>query len=181
MSFELVFTPQILVTALSIFFIRFVSLSLDTIRIISVIRGKKSLAWISGFLTVILFVVALSLVLSNMDNFINLIGFAAGFSTGTVAGIKVEERMAIGFKQLNIVSPLLGAGMAEALREHGFAATEISARGMDGSVTLIKCDVPRKMIGSLEEIVYDTDPSAFVTIQDVLPVHRGFWGRSSGR
>ncbi|HPH96359.1 MAG TPA: DUF2179 domain-containing protein [Anaerolineaceae bacterium] len=161
--------------ALTIFALRVADMSLDTMRMLFVVRGKKKLAWVLGFFQSAIFVIAISSVLSNLNNPLNVIGYAAGFATGNVVGMLIEERLAIGHIHLSIISRMRGSAIAEALRASGYAVTEIPARGKDGTVSLLYVSVLRKDVDSVETIVLESDPQAFITAEDVRPVRRGFW------
>lgn len=161
--------------ALTIFILRVGDMSLDTMRMLFVVRGKKKLAWVLGFFQSAIFVIAISSVLTNLGNPLNVIGYAAGFATGNVVGMLIEERLAIGHIHLSIVSPMRGSAIAEALRAGGYAVTEIPARGKDGTVLLLYVSVLRKDVDSVETIVLESDPQAFITAEDVRPIRRGFW------
>ena len=58
---------------------------------------------------------------------------------------------------------------------NGYAVTEIAARGKDGMVTMLNCLVLRKNVDKARQLVNEIDPEAFITIEDVRPVRRGFW------
>lgn len=161
--------------SVSIFFLRVIDMSLDTIRLLFVMRGRKLLAWILGFSQSAVFIIAISSVLTNDQNVITVIGYAAGFATGNVVGMYIEERLAIGHIHLTIVSPSRGAGIADMLRQQGYAVTEISARGLEGTVTLLHVDVMRRQLSAVEKLVRESDGEAFITAEDVRPVRRGFW------
>ena len=158
-----------------IFILRVMDMSLDTLRVLFVMRGRKGVAWALGFCQALIFVVAISSVLSNLDNPLNILGYAAGFATGNVIGMLIEERLAVGHIQVSIVSPRWGAAITEKMRSEGFAVTEIPARGKDGVVTLLSCSVLRRNVNKVHEIVNQIDPTAFITAEDVRPVRRGFW------
>jgi len=172
---EAIFTVESLLGALLIFVLRIGDMSLDTIRVLFVVRGKKKLAWILGFFQALIFVVAISSVLANADSWLNILGYAAGFATGNVVGMFIEDRMALGHLHLTIYSSMRGAAIAEALRKDGYGVTEISGRGKDGTVTVLHCSVLRRKMDSVETIVLEEDPSAFITTADVRQVRRGFW------
>jgi len=172
---ENLFTLQALLTAGLIFILRVTDMSLDTLRVMFVMRGRKSLAWVLGFFQALIFVLAISSVLKNLDNPLNILGYAAGFATGIVFGLFIEEKLAIGHIQLSIVSSHLGTAIAEMMRAEGFAVTEIPARGKDGMVTLLTCSVLRRTVPRVHKIVHQVDSSAFITAEDVRPVRRGFW------
>jgi uncharacterized protein YebE (UPF0316 family) len=172
MSF--IFTPAALLIALGIFALRICDMSLDTIRVLFV-RGRKGLAWVLGFFQSLIFVVAISTVLSQLGNLLNVLAYAAGFATGNVIGMLIEERLAIGHIQLNVVSSTRGASIAEQLRSSGYAVTEIPARGKNGTVTMLSVGVRRKDVDDVETVVLEADSEAFITAEDVRPVRRGFW------
>ena len=106
-----------------------------------VMRGSKTIAWVLGFFQSLIFVVAITSVLQNMGNPLNVIGYAAGFATGNVVGMLIEERLAIGHILLSVISSRRGSAIAECLRDAGFAVTEIPARGKVSMVTLLNCNV----------------------------------------
>jgi uncharacterized protein YebE (UPF0316 family) len=158
-----------------IFLLRVGDMSLDTMRVLFVMRGRKGIAWVLGFFQALIFVVAIGSVLSDLENPLKILGYAAGFATGNVVGMLIEERLAIGHVQLSIVSSRRGAAIAERLRAEGYAITEIPARGKDGVVSLLSCSVLRRNIDSVQKIINEEDESAFITVEDVRPLRRGFW------
>ena len=172
---ELYLTPQAWLTAGWIFLLRVSDMTLDTLRVLMVMRGKKGIAWILGFFQSAIFILAISSVLTHLDNPLNIIGYAAGFATGNVVGMWIEERLAIGHVSITIVSSRLGVAIADYLREKGFAVTEIPARGKDGMVSLLSCSVLRKNVDDVRKLANEVDPEAFITAEDVRPVRRGFW------
>jgi len=162
-------------TAGLIFSLRVCDMTLDTLRVLFVMRGRKALVWILGFCQSAVFVLAITSVLKNLDNPLNILGYAAGFATGNVIGLLIRERLAIGHIQLSIVSPSRGTAIAEKLRDEGYGITEVSARGKDGMVALLSCSVLRKKAEHVRKLVAEVDESAFITAEDVRPVRRGFW------
>ena len=158
-----------------IFSLRVCDMTLDTLRVLFVMRNRKAFAWLLGFFQSAIYVVAISSVLQNLDNPLNIVGYAAGFATGNVIGLLIEERLAIGHVQLSIISSNRGSAIAERLRQEGYAITELSARGKDGMVTLLSCSVLRKKVDQVRQVVAEVDESAFITAEDVRPVRHGFW------
>jgi uncharacterized protein YebE (UPF0316 family) len=175
MMFNFLLLPSAWLGALTIFGLRITDMSLDTLRMLFVVRGRRGFAWVLGFCQSAVFVVAITKVLSDLNNPLMVLGYAAGFATGNVIGMMVEERLAIGHIQLQIVSQKHGAELAKALREGGYGVTEISARGKDGTVELLSASVLRKDLAHARRIVHETDQDAFMTSEDVRPIRRGFW------
>lgn len=173
---ELSFTQQDILMALGIFMLRVVNQSLDTLRVVMMLRGRRMETWILGFIETVIFVVALGSVISGLDNVLNIIGYSAGFATGTTVGMWVEDRLAIGFINLRIVSPKRGTAMVQHLREAGYGVTEIPARGKDGMVSLLNLSVRRKEVDQVQALVESVDSTAFITSEETRPLRRGFWG-----
>ncbi len=123
-------------------------------------------------------VVVMGAVLDDLDNVLKVVAYAGGFATGNVVGMLIEKRLAIGYSHISIISRGLGKEIAQALRAHDFAVTEIPAYGRDGKVTLLNCSVQRKLSSDIEKLALEQDPEAFITIEDVVPRQRGYWGRT---
>jgi uncharacterized protein YebE (UPF0316 family) len=173
--FDFLLSPTAWLNAALIFGLRITDMSLDTLRVLFVVRGQKKVAWVLGLCQSAVFVIAITRVLADLNNPLVVLGYAAGFATGNVLGIIVEERLAIGHIQLQIVSRRRGAAVAKALRLSGYGVTEISARGRDGTVRLLTASVHRKDAAGARQIVHKVDEDAFITSEDVRPVRRGFW------
>jgi uncharacterized protein YebE (UPF0316 family) len=169
------FTGTAILWTVGIFFLRVTDMTLDTLRVLFVMRGRKGSAWIFGFFQSALFVMAISSVLRNLENPLNIVAYAAGFATGNVVGILLEEKLAIGYTHMRIISPRRGEALATQLREEGYAVTELSGRGKDGTVNILSVSVLRKNAYQVNALVQKEDPDAFVTTEEVRAVRRGFW------
>ena len=169
------FTLLTLQSALLIFFLRVCDMSLDTVRVLFVMRGRKGIAWVIGFIQSAVFLIAFAAALKNINNPLNFLGYAAGFATGNVVGIWIEGKLAIGYTYLRIISPSFGSKIAEELRAQGYAVTEISGRGKDGMVNILNCSILRRQAHHAIQLVQSIDEEAFITSQDTSAIQRGFW------
>ena len=158
-----------------IFMLRVCDMSLDTLRVLMVMRGRKLIAWVLGFFQAAIAVLAISVVLKDLHNILNVIGYAGGFATGNVVGLLIEERLAFGFIHFRIVSSRLGSAISDRLRDAGYAITEIAGRGKDGMVTVLYCSVKRKDVNRVHKLISEVDGESFVSVEDVRSVKRGFW------
>jgi uncharacterized protein YebE (UPF0316 family) len=160
---------------LLIFALRIVDVSMAIVRILMVVRGRKGLAWVFGFIQALVYIIAIREVMADLGNWVNILAYAAGFASGNVAGIWLEERMAIGYGHVRIMSPRLGSQLTERLREAGHAVTVLAGRGKDGMVDILLTTVPRRQIRSVSKLVEETDPGAFMTVESVRPLRKGFF------
>ena len=168
-------TPDILIGGFVIFLLRLIDMCLDTLRMLFVVRGQRVIVWILGVTTSIIYIVAISNVLSGKNHPFTILCYGVGYATGNVLGMRIEERLAIGFKQVNIVSKDKGHEIAEALREQGYGVTEMVGQGRDGTVDLVATSVKRKQAKEVRKIIKNIDSAAFITEDDFSPVQSGTW------
>ncbi len=168
-------TPDILIGGFVIFLLRLIDMCLDTLRMLFVVRGQRVIVWILGVTTSIIYIVAISNVLSGKNHPFTILCYGVGYATGNVLGMRIEERLAIGFKQVNIVSKDKGHEIAEALREQGYGVTEMVGQGRDGTVDLVSTSVKRKHAKEVRKIIKNIDSAAFITEDDFSPVQSGTW------
>jgi uncharacterized protein YebE (UPF0316 family) len=159
---------------LMILVLRTTDLTLATLRMLVVIRGRRGLAWGLGFVQALFFVTAVVAVLSYLQNPWNLVAYALGFATGNVVGIAIEARLAPGHILLRIVSPARADTITEGLRLNGWGATQMAGRGGEGTVGVILCFVQRREIEDARRLILQADPEAFVTVENVRSLHGGW-------
>ncbi len=162
--------------ALTIFLLRLVNMTLDTIRILAVMRGRKAMAWGTGFFQVLIFLVIIAWILADISNPFKFIAFCAGFATGSAFGVLIEERIGMGYADMRIVSARRGKALVKGLRAAGYAATEMAGSGKFGTVEVIGCTIRRSNIHELTDMVNTIDPQAFISSEVVRTVKGGFWG-----
>ncbi len=160
--------------ALLVFGLRLVDMTLDTLRTLVMVRGYKALAWGLGLLQALAFLLSLKFVFQAVSLLV-AVGYAAGFATGNVFGMWIEERLALGHLHLRIISTRRGDQLAEALRDAGYGVTLMPAQGRDGAVALLNCNLRRRDVAPALRLVTRLDPEAFVTAEVVRPLRRGFW------
>ena len=163
-----------LAVATIVFLLRALDLTIDTLRVTSVARGRRGMVWLFGFTEALTFVIAVSGVLATLGSPVNVVAFAAGFATGTLVGIVIEERLAPGHSLLRIVSPTLGLAIQNRLHAQGYGATYIAGAGQHGAISLILTYAPRRKVDQVKELVLREDPAAFMTVQHVRQL-RGGW------
>ena len=168
-------SSNIWVTALVIFIVRVLNMALDTVRMLTVMRGMRTITWILGVLQTALYVLALGPVVNDLNNPLNILAYSVGFATGNVIGMLIEKRLAFGHINMTVISPDFGDDLAIRLRNKGHAVTEIPARGKDGNVDILECSVQRKFAKEVQDIIMECDPTAFITSRDILPVWKGYW------
>ena len=165
----------IITSAVLIFVLRLINMTLATMRLVLTVRGRKWVAAIVGFFESFIFVFAIARVVQDLNNIFNMIGYAGGFASGILVGLALERRLAIGFGHVRIISSQRGSEVAAALRKAGYGATELVGRGREGHVSVISSTVRRRDITNVDAVAIAADPACFVTVDEVRPLRRGFW------
>ena len=152
--------------ALLIFALRVVDVTLDTLRVLFAIRGRREVAGILGFCMALVFIFAVGNAVKHLDSPWHILGYAAGYATGTMVGITIERRLAYGLATVRVVSRVSGVEIAEALRERGYGVTETPGFGRDGSVEILHSTVQRQHLDDVLATIDTWDSRAFVTVEE---------------
>jgi uncharacterized protein YebE (UPF0316 family) len=151
-----------------VFCARILDVSIGTVRIVLVIRGRKFIAAFLGFVEVLVWILAVSAVINNIrENLWTVIAFAAGFGVGTLVGMYIEEALAIGTQLIRVVNTDPELNVTRYLRENKFIVTELEAGGMLGRSELCFLVVSRKHANRAFRLIKNFAPKAFITIEDV--------------
>lgn len=160
---------------LLIFAIRVVDVSMGTIRLIVMVRGRRAVAAMIGFVEVLLWIVAVGYALQHLDSIYHVIGYAGGFAAGNFLGVTLEERLALGLVVVRAIIPDEGDGATAAiLREHGFAVTQLEGHGREGPVDVLNTVVKRRQAPDVIDLIETTVPRSFVTVEEIRTTRRGF-------
>ena len=159
--------------ALFIFLLRIIDVSLDTMRVIFAIRGRRELAAVLGFCMAMVWIFAVGNAVKHVDSLLHILGYAGGYATGTFVGITIERLVAYGIAMVRIISAHGGVEIAQALRERGYGVTEIAGYGREGRVEVLFAAVQRSHLDDVMEIVNTWDDAAFVTVEEPKDMRGG--------
>jgi uncharacterized protein YebE (UPF0316 family) len=160
---------------LLIFCARICDVSIGTMRIIFVSKGKRNIAPLLGFFEVLIWIIVVSRVMQNLDNYLTYIAYAAGFATGNFVGMLIEERLAVGVQLIRVITNQRGPEMVKLLNEGGFGATMVDGKGARENVALIYTIVPRNDLRMVLDIISMCNPTAFYSIEDVKATSEGIF------
>lgn len=165
---------QVIGGASLIFCLRVVDVTLMTMRMIMVLRGRRFWSAVISFVAITIWVFAISQVLTNLNDIWNILAYSSGFTAGTLVGMLIESKLAIGYEQVQVISMTKGREIAQKIRDAGYGATELTAHGQSGPVYLIGTVVPRQDVPNIIQLVNSVDSSTFVTVDDTQKVLRGY-------
>jgi uncharacterized protein YebE (UPF0316 family) len=160
---------------LLIFLARLIDVSLGTLRIIFLSRGRKYLAPLLGFVEVLIWITVVSQVVGGAQNMVAYLAYAAGFAVGNYVGMLIEEKLAIGTLVVRVILPQEGTGLIERLRTEGYGATYVHGHGASGPVMLIYTVVMRKELSRVVDLIQDVHPKAFFTVEELRSAQQGIF------
>jgi uncharacterized protein YebE (UPF0316 family) len=164
-----------LILPLLIFLSRILDVSIGTVRIVMLSKGQKVLAPILGFFEVFIWLLAISRIFENMDNWVCFISYAAGFAMGNYVGLKIEERLAVGIVRIQIVTRKEASTLIAVLKESGYGITHLKAQGGSENVSIIYTVLKRTDVPMVENIIREFNPNAFYSVEDVKYVNKGIF------
>ncbi len=164
-----------LLEALLIFGLRVLGIAISTLSTLMTVQGRKLYAVGAGFFSSLVYVLAIGMVVTNLENVWNILAYAGGFAGGTLVGMMLEQRLAMGFAEVRFISAEDGHELADALREAGFGVTEIIGYGREKVVEVVAVLCPRKEVRSVLEIGQRIDRDAIATVTEQRSVARGYW------
>lgn len=167
-----------IVMVLIILLINIVYVSFFTIRMILTLKGQRYLAAFISTIEVVIYVVGLGLVLENLNEIQNLIAYAVGYGIGVVVGMKIEEKLALGYITVNVITTENDKDLPKVLREKGYGVTNWMASGLDGDRMSMQILTPRKYELKLYATIKELDPRAFIIAYEPKSIHGGFWVKS---
>ncbi|MDX1772467.1 MAG: DUF5698 domain-containing protein, partial [Planococcaceae bacterium] len=126
-------TSEALLMILIIFTINIVYVTFFTIRMIMTLKGYRYFAAALSVVEVVVYVVGLGLVLDNLNEIQNLIAYALGYGTGVIIGTKIEEKMALGYITVNVITTEENRTLPRLLRDKGYGVTDWEANGLEGN------------------------------------------------
>ena len=161
--------PELLVLPGLIFLARIADTSIGTVRIVLLVAGRRLVPALLGFVEVSIWALATGGVVSNLDNPLTVIGFAGGFAVGIMLGLWIEERIAFGYRVLQVINRDPAIDVSARLREHDYRVTRVDGRGLQGAVEIAILLIRRRRLRAVRALIEEIAPEAFVTIERAEP------------
>ena len=168
------------VLPLLIFISRTCDVTLATLRNIFLSRNIKKIVPVIGFFEVLIWLLAISSIIKNLNNVLCYIAFAGGYSMGIFVGIRIEERLALGMQLVRVITNKSNKILMDALHDSNLGVTEIDAQGSLGPVKVLLIIIKRKDLAHVIELVTKYHGSSFFTVEDIRKVEQGIFPMKAG-
>jgi uncharacterized protein YebE (UPF0316 family) len=131
------------------------------------------LASFIGFFEIIIWLMAASQVLTNLEQWYLAFAYASGFAVGNYVGITIEGRFAIGSEIVRCISFNRDI-LAGKLRDVGFKVVSFDGDMGDAyPVELLFIIEKRRNVPGLIQLIKDLDGTAIYSVSDVKNIYEG--------
>lgn len=158
-----------------VFATRVLDVTLGTMRIIFLSRGRRYLAPLLGFIEVLIWITVVSQIVGGAHNIVAYIAYAAGFAVGNYVGMAIENKLAIGTLVIRIILSRDGKTLVDNLHNAGFGVTHVDGQGATGPVMLVYTVVMRKELERVVNIIHATSPRSFFTVEELRSFQQGIF------
>lgn len=117
--------------AFTIFIFQIIYLPIATVKTMLLVKGKKLQASFITIFEAIIYIISLGKVFSDLSNLWNIVAYVAGTTLGIYLGGKLEEKLALGFRCVQINLTKKNNELIHCLRESRFGITTFKGEGIN--------------------------------------------------
>lgn len=160
-----------------IFLARILDVSLGTVRMILLVKGRKLSASIISFVEIsIWFLIVREALTLVGDNPFIVIAYAGGFTAGTYIGSILSDKYISGTLNVQVISNK-SEQLITAIRDNDFAVSVVDVKGFDQTIqrAMLFIEIDKKDLNCLKKIVNQIDEKAFIIINETKYVQNGYF------
>jgi uncharacterized protein YebE (UPF0316 family) len=169
------FEMSVWMTPLLIFLAEMCVLTLATLRIIFIARGRMVLAPLLGLAEIMIWLFAIGKTMQNLDDPACFLAFALGFTLGNLLGIVIEKTLALGMVNVRVITHKGARDLVEALRAASFGVTCVEGVGATGPVQIVLTVVKRRQLSEVVALIEEHHPHAFYAVDDLQAASDGIF------
>jgi uncharacterized protein YebE (UPF0316 family) len=173
--------PRMLLLPLVVFLAEMSVVTLGTIRVIFISRGRKLLAPILGCFEIVIWLFAIGQIMKNLTDLGCYVGFAAGFTLGNFLGVLIEKQLAIGNLVIRIITHRDASELIETLKAEQYGLTSIAAEGATGPVKIILIVIKRRELDRVVGLIERFDSRTFYSVEEVQAAQAGIFPAARSR
>lgn len=171
-------TTSVLILCLKVFFVRILDVSLATIRTIVMIKGKKAVAAMIGFIEIFVWFVIVREALNTPETSLWIaVFYAGGFATGTYIGSILSDKLVKGNLAVQVITSNKDDKVIDELRNMGYGISVIDVKGRDIKVEkyMLFIEIDKRNLKHLKTNIKRLDPGAFIVVNETKFVQDGYF------
>ena len=157
-----------------IFLAKLLEVSIATVRVVLTARGNRIVASLLAAVEITIWLVVTSTVILGItEDPLRAVAFGLAFVFGIYLGIMIEDKLALGLAQVEIIAEFdLAKRITKRFRDRGYGATTFDCEGMDGKKLSIVLKIRRKDVPITIELLKEYK-DLFVTVSDIRKLSMG--------
>ena len=170
----------LLYLCIKIFCGRLIDVTLSTMQTMFLVKGKRSVATLLGFIDVLIwFLVVKEALNTNMESIWIAISYAGGYAAGTFVGSSLSKHVIKGTVSVQVITKNIKNKVVEAIKLSGFSASIVECKGIHTQDTnyMIYAQVDNKKLNEFKGLVTSIDENAFITVTESKEIMNGYFGK----
>ena len=159
---------------IAIFFASTIAISIGTLRVLMMVRGKRWISTLIGFFEASIGIAAISKIIQDVSGIYSIIAYGAGFAAGLFVGMLISDRISRSIMSTNIISNKFHNEIETILRDVGFGVTSFHGNGKDGNLKILNVICSSSKLLNLRKEVCREDPKAFMVSHRLDGISGGF-------
>lgn len=163
-----------------IFFGRLIDVTLATMQTMYLVKGRRKIATILGFIDVLIwFIVVKEALNTELESIFIALAYAGGYASGTFVGSGITNKIMKGTVSVQIITKDENKKVTSTLKENGYSASIIESKGIYNGESnyMIYAQIDNKKIREFKFLITSIDPYAFITITESKEILNGYIGK----
>lgn len=174
---------EVLILCITIIFVRIIDVSMGTVRMILMVKGRTIVASCIGFFEVLIWFLIIREALtveapSTLAHFFIALSFAGGFSIGSLIGGTLSNKFVSGNYGVQVVMDCRDKSKIDRIREAGYAVSVIDVIDQDEDLIdkqMLIIMIKKKRLTQLRKLIRSIDSDAFMVVNETKMVQNGFF------
>lgn len=171
---------ELAILCLKIFLGRLIDVSLSTMQTMYLVKGKRSLATIVGFIDVLIwFIVVKEALNTNIQSFWIALAYAGGYAVGTFVGSGISKKVIKGTVSVQVITKNEKNKVLSALKNSNYAASVVECKGLHKEDTnyMIYAQIDNRKLKDFKKTITDLDSNAFITVTENKEIINGYFSK----
>ncbi|MBQ9024003.1 MAG: DUF2179 domain-containing protein [Bacilli bacterium] len=171
---------SLLYLCVKIFCGRLIDVSLSTLQTMFLVKGKRNLATIFGFIDVFIwFLVVREALSTDVQSIWIAVAYAGGFAAGTYLGSAISKSVIKGTVSVQVITKNIKNCVTESIKLAGYSASVVKCTGIHDEDTnyMIYAQVNNRKLEDFKKLVTNTDKNAFITVTESKEILNGYFSK----
>ena len=159
---------------------RLIDVTLSTLQTMLLVKGKRNLATIIGFIDVFIwFLVVREALNTDIKSIWIAFAYAGGYAAGTFTGSNLAKRVIRGTVGVQVITKNVNNKVIDAIKNSGYSATYVECKGIHKEDTsyLIGAQVDSRKLNDFKSLITNIDKNAFITVTESKESLNGYFGK----